>query len=264
MTNLHKSILFWTGIAFLGVLLVFFIVSIQQKVNTAPSSNTVSFNGEGKISIKPDMAVATFSIITDAKTAKTAQDANAKKAKAVVDFLKKQGIEERDIKTTGYNIYPQYVYPIITPVNEYSVVESRPIIAVPEAPKVVSYQVNQTMEVKIRDLDKASAVVDGIVASGANSVSNVSFQLENMDAVRAEAREKAIADAKKKAEELESKIDIRLGKIVNFYENFGSYPPAYYGKFEGGGGGDIGGVNPPLPPGESELTLSVTVTYQIK
>lgn len=269
MNNQQKTIAFWLGAVLGVVVIVFFAVSINQKLDTAPTTNQISFTGEGKVSKKPDVAVADFSIITTAVTSKAAQDANTTRSNKVYDFLKKQGIEEKDIKNSSYNVQPQYTYPSTRPyppVSPMGMETPVQLYPVPDAsqPKITGYQVTQSYQVKIRDSEKVSTVVDGLVAAGANQVSNVYFDFENRDEVIAEAREKAIADAKKRANELRQQIGIKLGNIVNYYE--GGYPGMYYAKGMemSGGGGDGYGGGPIIPPGENEITVTVTVTYQIK
>ncbi len=243
--NTQFKPLVWSGAVVMVILAVFLLASTSRVVNTAATTNTVSFGGEGKVVAKPDIAKVHLSIVTDALTSKTAQDENSKKSKAVTDYLKKQNINDKDIKTTGYNIYPQYKYP------QYG-----------GQPTITGYQVNQSMEIKIRDLDKVSDVLDGVVAAGTNQINSLSFEIDNPEALKAEARKKAIEDAKGKAEELEDQLDIDLGKIVNFSENTGGYPvPIYYdakGLSMGGGGG------PSVPTGENEIVVNVSLTYQIK
>src|SRR3989344_9340189 len=102
--------LIWSGTAVLVVLAVFLGVMTSRISNTATNTNTVSFTGEGKVFAVPDIAAISFSILTEAKASKEAQDSNSAKSKQVVDFLKSQNIEDKDIKTTGYNVYPQYGY----------------------------------------------------------------------------------------------------------------------------------------------------------
>src|SRR3989338_3690776 len=110
MNNNYKYLV-WTGIGVLVILGIFLLALTDQVANTATNTNTVSFSGEGKVLAKPDIALVNLTILTEATTSKTAQDDNSKKSKAVIDFLKKQGIDEKDIKTVGYNIYPKYSYP---------------------------------------------------------------------------------------------------------------------------------------------------------
>jgi len=251
------------------ILAIFLLVMTSHVSNTATNTNTVSFSGEGKVFAKPDIAAISFSIVTEAKTSKAAQDDNSKKSEKVVNFIKSQGIDEKDIKTTGYNVYPQYSYPrpVPLPMGIEGSAPSAPS-SYPQYydsnPKITGYQVNQSFEVKVRDLDKVSAILDGLVAQGANQVNNLGFQIDDIEKVKNEARELAIKDAKEKANVLKKQIGIRLGKIVNFSEG-GYYPGPYMMEAkatDSGVGG--GGSAPAVPVGENEITVNVTITYQIK
>ncbi len=242
-----QQLIYWFSAGLIVVLAIFLLVSISQKLNTATTTNTVSFSGEGKVLAKPDVAVIDFSIITEAATSKAAQDANSEKSNKVTDFLKEQKIEDKDIKTISYNIYPQYEYP------RYGGV-----------PKIKGYQVSQTIEVKVRDLGSVSSILDGVVTAGANQVGNLNFKIDDPEKLKAEARAEAIADAKKKAGELKDQVGIKLGKIVNFSEGVMGYPVPMYESSMLGKGGGVGGGGPSVPSGENEITVDVTITYQIK
>ena len=243
--NQYKYLV-WVGIAALVILSLFLLAKTNQVINTATTANTISFSGEGKVLAKPDVVVVSLSIVTEAITSKAAQDDNSQKSKAVTDFLKGQGIEDKDIKTTGYNIYPQYNYPRNG------------------NPEIRGYQVNQTLEFKIRDLDTVSGILDGIVSAGVNQVNRLSFQIDDLDALKAEARGKAIENAKIKANELQKQLGIRLGKIVNFYESSsGEFPPPIFFEIKQAAG-ELSGGGPTLPPGENEVVINATLTYQIR
>ena len=246
MTNQQKTILFWLGMALGVVVILFFLVTIQQKRDTAPTTNQVSFTGEGKVLAKPDVAKLNFTILTQAITSKAAQDANSTKSNEVARFLKDQGIADKDIKTSGYQIYPQQ--------SIYSDTK----------PRITAYQASQNFQVVIRNLENANEVLDGVVAAGVNQVDQLQFVIDNPEQLKTQARAKAIKDAKEKANTLESQIGINLGKIVNFQENVAGYPgPIMYETAmlkSGTGGAEL----PSLPSGENELTVSVTITYQIK
>lgn len=242
---MNNKYLSWAGTLALVALSFFLLTMTKQVKNTATTANTISFSGEGTVSAIPDIAKVNFAIITQAATSKVAQDANSPKSKAIVDFLKKQAVEEKDIKTASYNIYPQYNYPRF------------------DAPEIKGYEVNQTFEVKIRDLDKTNIILDGLVSAGANNISKLEFAIDDPKKLKAEARTKAIADAKKKAEELEDQLGMDLGKIVNFSENTGGYPIPYYLEAKDLGRGGGSGV-PEIPTGENEISVNVTITYQIR
>lgn len=249
---LNNKYFVWSATAAMAFLALFLLVQTNHTLNSATTTNTVSFSGEGKVVAKPDIAVVDLSILTEATTSKAAQDENSRKSKSLTDFLKKQGIEDKDIKTTGYNIYPQYYYP------PYPTSDGR-------SPRITGYQVSQTIQVKVRDLEKVDTVLDGVVSAGVNQVNNLQLTVDEPEKLRDEARENAIKDAKEKADALENQLGIRLGKIVNFSEDTGGYPvPMYESSYKGMGVGGGGTGGPSVPVGENEIVINVTITYQIK
>jgi hypothetical protein len=257
--NYNLKPLIWASSLVMVLLALFLLVEINQVSNTATTTNTVSFSGEGKVSAKPDIAVISATVMTQGATSQAAQADNTKKSNAVTAFLKNQGVADKDIKTSGYNIYPQYgpsgrpcpisgsgmLYPCS--VNQQT---------------ITSYQVSQSFEIKVRDLTKVGAILAGLVTAGANQVNNLGLQIENPDALKSQARQLAIDNAKKKAQELESQVGIHLGRIVNFSENSGGYPGIYDLKASSVGGG--GSSVPTISPGENDIISDVTITYQIK
>lgn len=244
MTKLYTYLL-WVGIGLMVIIGVFFVVSTKQKLDTVATTNNISFSGEGKVLAKPDVAVIDFSIVTEAVSSKDAQTQNSAKSRKVNDMLAKLKIAEKDIRTTGYNIYPQYNYPRF------------------DKPEIRGYQVNQSFEVKVRELDQVSSVLDGIVEAGTNQVSNFRFEIDDPEKLKAQARAAAIKDAKEKAQDLKAQLGIRLGRIVNFSEGSNGYPRPIFLETKAIGGG-IGGDGPAVPEGENEIIVNVTITYQIK
>ena len=99
MNNNYKYLI-WSGTAVLVILSIFLLAHMGPKPDM--TTNIVSFSGEGKILSKPDIAVISFSIVTEANTSKSAQNDNSKKSQKVTDFLKNQEIDEKDIKTKAF------------------------------------------------------------------------------------------------------------------------------------------------------------------
>lgn len=219
----------------------------------------ISVSGEGKVAVKPDIAMLNVSIVTEAKKIKDTQLDNTRLSGSVIGFLKEKKVEEKDIKSVNYSIYPQYNY-YDTPVcMAYPCPPRRP-------PEVVSYQVRHSLEIKIRDLDKVDDLLDGVVTAGATEVGSVSFTVDNEEKVQADARKKAIEDAKAKAEVLARDLGVRLGKIVGFSESGGPFP-IYIRALEVGKGGGFGGDMAPAPsvqPGEQEVVSTVIVIYEFR
>lgn len=235
----------WLLVAVLVLTAVWLFQGIGQTSRAGNVSDTIAVSGTGTVLVKPDIAVADIAISVEGATAKAAQDQANVKSKSVVDYLKKSDVKEADIKTSGYNIYPQYDY-----ANGSS--------------RIRGYQVTQSLTVKIRDMDEANTILDGVVSAGANQVNGLRFEVDKPDKVKAEARKKAIADANTKAEELRDDLGIQLGKIVSFSESGDYVPPIIYGRGGGVTKADSAVSAPEIPSGENEVTVNVTITYQIK
>lgn len=221
--------------------------------------NTVTVSGEGEVLAVPDIASFSFTVMETMSTVAAAQEAATKKTNDAIAFLKSEGIEEKDIKTLAYNVYPEYEYQnAVCPLGASYCPPGRQVLK--------GYQVSQTVEVKVRDTDTVGELLTGIGGIGVQSVSGVLFTLDDEDAVREEARAEAIADAKEKAERLAKDLGVRLVRVTNFFENNGPEPYPYYGR-----GGDAfatvaekGAVLPELPPGENKFISTVTITYEIR
>ena len=215
-------------------------------------------SGEGKVTAKPDVARVTATILTEKESLQEAQAENSRKSQAVTEYLKRQGVAEKDIRTTGYNISPQYSYPSPCPPYGVCPLEER-------RPKIIGYQVRNSYEVTIRDLAKAGAVLAGVVSAGANEVYGISFTIDDPDALKAEARKAAIAEAREKAKVLASDLGMRIGRVANFSEGGSFPPPVFFGRemaLDGKGGG--GDFEPSVQPGENEIIVIVSVTYEFK
>ena len=216
----------------------------------------IAVNGEGKVTARPDVAKITAAILTQHELLKAAQEENSRKSNVLVGYLKSMGVEEKDIKTVGYNIFPQYRYPRPCPFGLYPCPPE-------ESPRITGYQVRNSYEVTIRDLAKAGEILAGIVGAGANEVSGITFTIDNPDELKAEARKKAIDDARVKAGKLAKDLGRRLGRIISFSEG-GYFPPPIFlerGLAVDGKGGDIA---PSVQPGENEIMVTVSITYEFK
>jgi len=233
------------GIVIILFIALFSVSLVNEFSGETPekTQNTMAFAGEGKVYAKPDIAVVNLSVVAEGKYIKDVQDRNTKKMNGVIDFLKSFGIEEKDIKTTNYNINSKYVY-------QEGV-----------APWISGYEISQTLEVKIRNLEKIGEILEKSVGVGINQVNSLYFWVDKDDDLKDQARKLAIEDAKKKAEKSASQLGVKLIKIIGFSENIYGYP--VYGGYKeygiGGGGGEI----PNIQTGENEITVSVTVIYKI-
>jgi len=218
----------------------------------------ISVTGEGEVFAVPDIGQFTFSVQAEAADAATAQEQSGTAVNDIIAFLRDQGIAEEDIKTTSYNLFPRYRFEerICTPGT----------FCGPGERVSDGFEVSQSVQVKVRNTDNASAVITGVGEQGATNISSLDFVIDDTDALAAEAREQAIADAKEKAQKLASDLGVRLVKITGFYEEDSRYIPEPYQArnmaFDEMAESGFGGAE--LPMGEDQTISRVTITYEIR
>lgn len=221
------------------------------------SQNTISVSGSGEAFAKPDTATFNFTIEESAKVVADAQRAVDDKVKKALDFLKGKGVDEKDIKTVSYQIYPKYEYAAPVVCTSYGCPPQR-------EPNIIGYTVSQTFEVKVRKIDAAGDLLSGIGSVGVNNVSGLTFTVDKEDALQAEARAEAIMKAKEKANQLANQLGVSIVRVVNFSES-GSYPPIYFSKSGMGGAmADSAPAPVSVSPGETRIVSNVTITYEIR
>ena len=244
-----KAFLIVLGL-FLITLIIDKTIDIRDKIQI--SENTITISDSGEIYAKPDLALTTFSVIIEAKTIAEAMSENTKKMNAVINSVKSQGVEDKDIKTTSFNIYPRY---------EYQKVETEIYPYPPGKRVLVGYEITQSLEVKIREMTKIGDIIDGATAAGANQVGDLQFTIDKQDELKKQARDQAIEKAKTKAKELASKLGIKLVRIVNFSESSViPIPSPYFMEKLVGAGTET----PQIETGENKISVTVTITYEIR
>ncbi|MBI2452948.1 MAG: SIMPL domain-containing protein, partial [Parcubacteria group bacterium] len=165
--------------------------------------------------------------------------------------LKSQGVDEKDIKTQGYSIEPRYQYGVCRYDGETC-----------PPPTIVGYTVSQTLEVKGRDFEKLGDMLSGVVERGANSVSGLSFTVDDPTTLEQQAREQAIEQAKEKAKTIAKSGGFRLGRLISMSEG-SIYVPQYVDYGMGGVGG-VPAKGPSLEPGSQEVSIQVSLIYEIE
>ena len=252
----------WAAVAALSMLGLFLLVETISALNTVgrpdfPATNTITVSGTGNVQKAPDVARLTFTVLHDATTVAAAQAEVTKQANAVIEYVKDQEIPEKDIKTLSYNISPQYSYPNPCPPGSACPVYSD------NRPKIIGYQVSQTVEVTVRDLDNVSPLIGGLGERNVQNLYGPDFALDDPTEAQNQAREEAITNAKEEAKELAKELGVRLVRIVNFNESGGPYP-IYYGYGKGGEVAVDSAPAPSVPIGENEYTSNVSITYEIR
>lgn len=254
-----------TAAAALGVLALFLLIQTVKAIKEyryvgsgVAATNTITVSGNGEVFAVPDRATFTVSVREEGGNVAGAQDKATAKINAIIDYLKGAGVEDKDIKTQSYNVNPKYEWEQkACPAGGY---------CPPGNQKLVGFEVYQTLEVKVKDPKKAGELLTGVGGKGASEVSSLSFTVEDEDALRAQAREQAISEAKEKADALAKQLGVSVVRVVGFYEDAGGYPPMPYAYGKGGAMDTAleARVAPTLPTGENKIVSNVNITYEIR
>ena len=230
--------------------------TFQTIGSAVPSENTIDVSGEGDASAVPDVATISFSVSAQGKTVDAAQSVVSTKINQALDFLKTSNVDSADIQTTNYNTYPEY--------NSNSCAPGMFCPAtVTTAPQIIDYKAEEDVSVKIRTISDAGTIVDGLGAAGITGISGPDFSIDNPDAVQAQARQKAIDDAKQKAIVLANQLGLHLGKITHFSDQGVSPMPVMYAAKAMDVGSAVAAPTTALPTGENKYTSDVTITYEV-
>lgn len=246
--TLVLTILFAYGIVLLGSLIQLNLGKWNRLGKADIPSNAITISGTGKVTGTPDIAVADLGLQTRSPDVQTAQRENTEKMNAFIEALKKLGVAAKDIQTSQYSINPQY---------RYDKTEQRSVID--------GYQVRQSVEVKIRELTKISAVLGKAGELGMNEVEGLRFSIDDPEDLKNDARAKALLQARGKAQSIAASLGVRMTRVIGFDESSGGgFPPPvpYRAYAEGIGGGEF--AAPQIETGSLDVTVNVSVTYEIE
>ncbi len=205
----------------------------------------ISVSGRGSVTVAPDIARIEIGVEITAKTVAEARGRAADAMDAVMASLSRDGVDDSDVKTRSFNIYPQYNYP-----------DER-------APEIVGFMVNNQVSVTLRDIDAASTILDEVIEAGGDlvRVSGITFTVDEPDQFLDEARELAVADARSRAKTLADAAGVSLGNVRTISESTSSFPEQRF--FSSGATFDsVSGVSP-ISPGEQDLNINVSVVFEV-
>ncbi|MCR4284357.1 MAG: SIMPL domain-containing protein [Parcubacteria group bacterium] len=263
-----KKYLKITGI-FIMLVLSYTALSLASSYSRSidPASlRSFSVSGEGKVTAIPDIAQFTFSIITEGGVdIAELQKENTSKSNKAIDFIKANGVENKDIKTQSYNIEPRYQYYNcgIRPLYSTGIDTIYPAQEPCPPSEIVGYTIRQTISVKLRDFSKTGEVLSGVVKNGANDVSSLTFTIDNQKEIEKEARDAAIKEAREKAKEIAKSAKFRVGDIISINEGY-STPFIRYGISGASITETKDASAPQIEPGSQEIIVNVTIQYEIK
>lgn len=208
------------------------------------ATRTISVNGEGRVSLTPDVVMMSVGVDERNADLNTAQANAADKMDAIIAALRANGVAEEDIQTGNYSVYAERDYER-------------------EGQPVTGYVVSHTVTAKVRDIDNAGNVISAVIDAGANNIGGIWFALDDPTVAIQQARELAVADAEAKATDLARLANATLGPIQVISEGYTpSSPPVPY---DGAGAAydeaTRSSIAPTINPGQTEVVLTVYVTY---
>lgn len=247
------------GSTLIIVLIILFAAKAIGEIRLLPyvgrdvaSTRTITVTGTGVAYAKADIAELSLGVTIQAADVATAEEKATAAGNKLIAFLKEAGVAADDITTTNYSVSPRY--------------SSLRCLTMP-CPmgngQIVGYDVSENFQVKIRDLAKAGAIVAGASRAGANTVSGLSFVIEDESTVRASARQQAIAKAEAEAKRLAADLGVHVGRLVGFNEDGGLYYAKTMSMMERAAG-DVAAPTPELPTGQNQVSSTVHLVYEIR
>jgi len=239
----------------------------QPSLEMAPGHTLLTVNAEGRTLRRPDVAMFGAGVNTQGTDAAEALAANARAMTQVIAALKRAGVAERDIQTSNLSLSPIYSDPERDAMMAAQAA-GRPYMPPPDDARmeqIVGYTARNTVSLRYRELDDYGAVVDTLVAAGANQVDGPNFQLDEPEPALDEARLDAIRAARQRAELYAGATGLRVVRILSISEGGGYYGPQQLVFNDAMSAGIKLGSPPPSPvqPGELQMTASVTVLYEL-
>ncbi|MCX6079861.1 MAG: SIMPL domain-containing protein [Chloroflexi bacterium] len=217
---------------------------VSSASQTTPRALTVS--GAGKVSLKPDIAYIYVGIHTEKPGAAEAVAENNTNTQKLIDALKTTGVDANDIQTTNFSIWQNTQYG-------------------PDGkPSSANYAVDNTVYLTVRNLGQLGDLLDAAVKAGANNINSIQFDVADKTKALSAARTEAVKTAKQQADELAAAAGVKLGDIQSIQYTDGSPSPIFQGKGMGAGGAVAADVAVPINPGQMEITVTVTMSYEIK
>jgi len=251
----YKKVTFISGsIALITIALLALVMSLSEwKMMERGGSNSASItvSGEGEITAAPDIATVNFTIRESAKTVPEAQKlAEAKMVKALAS-LTALGVDKKDTKTISYTVNPKYenqmIYCITVPCPAGKTV-------------ITGYEISESIQVKVRKIEKAGEVLGALGTINITEISGPEFTVDDINKVQSNAKVKAIADARTKAEATAKALGVSLGAVIQYSEDNGGYYPVAYGM---GAMKSQAVDSVSVPTGESVIKAHVSVTYSV-
>ncbi len=215
----------------------------QATINQTIAGTRLDISATGEVNRVPDLAIITAGVVTRATTARSALQQAATKMARVRAALTRAGVADRDIQTSNINLNPDYAYE-----------NNRP-------PRLTGYNASNQVTVKFRDIANAGEILDALVAEGANSINGPTLTVDKPQAALDEARTKAIAAARARADLYARSLGMRVVRVVAISESGGHFPvPPPMAMMRA----EAADASTKIDPGEQTLQVNVAMTFELQ
>ena len=215
----------------------------QATINQTIAGTRLDINATGEVNRVPDLAIITAGVVTRATTARSALQQAASKMARVRAALARAGVADRDIQTSNINLNPDYAYE-----------NNRP-------PRLTGYNASNQVTVKFRDIANAGEILDALVAEGANSINGPTLTIDKPQAALDEARSRAIATARARADLYARSLGMRVVRVVAISESGGHFPvPPPMAMMRA----EAADASTKIDPGEQTLQVNVAMTFELQ
>ncbi|MFL6754462.1 MAG: SIMPL domain-containing protein [Sphingomicrobium sp.] len=216
----------------------------QASITQSIAGTRLDINATGEVTRVPDVAIISAGVVSRSATASAALQDAADRMQRVIAALKRAGIEDRDIQTSSVNLSPEYRYENNQP------------------PQLVGYSATNTLSIRFRDIRNSGRILDALVAQGANQINGPSLTVDKPEAALDEARAKAIATGRARAELYARSLGMRVVRVVSVNESGGSYPvPQQIPMYEARA---ANAAATRIEPGEQKLQVNLAITFELQ
>lgn len=216
---------------------------ITTNVTVPPGATVLDISAEGSVTRTPDIATIRAGVVTQADQAASALSANSTRMNAVLAALKKAGVADRDIQTSNISLNPSYRYG-----------DNQP-------PKITGYQATNTVTIRFRDVKRSGAILDALVAQGANQIQGPDLSVDDIESAQDQARQDAVAMARKRADLYAKAAGLSVDRILSIRENGMSSPPR---PMMVSMRAESAKDSTQLSPGEQDVNVNIDVRFLLK
>ena len=224
-------------------------LNLNAKNNTTSDSG-INVTGVGSTDAKPDLSIVNVGVETRGETVASARAQAASSMSKVLTSLKKNDVDAKDVQTSNFSIYPEYVYEDV-PGKRYSV------------QKLIGYRVSNAVTVKVRDLDRLGEIIDDAASAGGDDIriNGISFTMDDTKTLEDEARELAVLDATRKADQIALTTGTSRGRIIYITDNSSHNAGSNFSRMEMSMLSDY--ASTPISSGELTITVTVNALFSI-